>query len=154
MTCLRLHWFRRTHRTVILAFLAIALGAASRVSGQAPPKPSPPLTAHQQERLKERDRMGKQAAELQAQRQLLEAIRAAEAKRDIEREVLGVTSDDAIGSLELLAQLHADREDWAAAKEACSEMLELRIKTLGEDHWKVIDARWLLADVESTTKMD
>ena len=156
MTDPRPYFFRWARRTIILACLALALAAGPRASGQAPAaaKPLPPLPAKQQERLKERDRLALQAEQLSSQGKLAEAIRAAEAVLAIEREVLGETSEDAIGSLEFLAKLHRDRKDWAEAKKACSEVLELREKALGKDHWKVTDARWALADVESLSKMD
>jgi hypothetical protein len=110
--------FRRACRTIILACLTLVLPAVPRAFGQAPAasKPSPPLTAQQQERLKERDQHALQAAQLRSQGKLPEAIQAAEAMLAIEREVLGEASEDAIGSLELLARLHQDREDWAAAR--------------------------------------
>jgi CHAT domain-containing protein len=148
--------FRRVCRTITLASLAVILASLPRAIGQAPaaPKSSPPLTAQQQERLKKRDPLGKQAKELKAQGKLPEAIKAAEAVLEIEREVLGETSDDAIGSLELLAQLHQDCEDWEKAKKARGEVLDLRTKMLPKDPWKVIDAQWALADVESLSKMD
>ena len=95
--------FRWAYRTIIVACLALALAlpAVPRVLGQAPAtsKPSPSSTAHQQERLKERDRLAMQTVQLRSQGELPEAIRAAEAMLAIEREVLGETSEDAIGSL-------------------------------------------------------
>jgi tetratricopeptide (TPR) repeat protein len=148
--------FRWARRTIVLACLAIVLTAAPRALGQAPaaPKPSRSSTANRQERLNDRDRLAKEVEQLKTHGKLLDAIKAVEAMRTIEREVLGETSEDAIGSLEILAKLHQDREDWAEAKKAWSEVLELREKTLGKDHWKVTDARWALADVESLSKMD
>jgi Tetratricopeptide repeat len=130
-------------RPILLACLAVALPAGPRALGQAPAaaRPSPRLTAEQQERLKERDRLAQEAGRLKTHGKLLEAVRAAEAMLAIEREVLGETSEDAIGSLEVLARLHRDREDWAAAKKAGSEVLDLREKALGRDHWKVTDAQ-------------
>ena len=148
--------FRWAHRTIVLACLAIVLTAAPRALGQAPaaPKPSPPSTANRQERLKDRDRLAKEVEQLKTHGKLLDAIKAAEAMLAIEHEVLGETSEDAIGSLEVLARLHQDREDWAEAKKARSEVLELREKTLGKDHWKVTDARSALANVERSSRMD
>ena len=142
-------------RTIILACLALALPAVPRAFGQAPAasKPSPPLTARQQERLKERDQFAMQAEQLRSQGKLSEAIQAAEAMLAIEREVLGETSEDAIGSLELLARLHQDREDWAAARKARTEVLNLRSTTLPKDHWQVADARWALDNVETLAKL-
>src|SRR6516165_5835050 len=101
-------------RLALVAALAATLGRADE-----PPKPATsPLTAAQRERLKQRDQFGKQAGNLQAEGKLDEAVKAAEAMLAIEREVLGPGSDDAIGSLELLAGLHLAREDWSAARSA------------------------------------
>src|SRR5262249_40210442 len=56
------------------------------------------------------------------------------------------------GSLELLAQLHQDREDWAAARGARKEVLNLRSTTLPQDHWQVADARWALDNIDTVAK--
>jgi CHAT domain-containing protein/Tfp pilus assembly protein PilF len=147
--------FRRACRTIILACLTLVLPAVPRAFGQVPAtsKPSPPLTAQQQERLKERDQFGKQAVQLRSQGKLPEAIQAAEAMLALEREVLGETSEDAIGSLELLARLHQDREDWAAARKVRKEALKLLSTTLPKDHWQVVDARWALDNIDSLAKL-
>ncbi len=147
--------FRWACRTIILACLTLALPAVPWASGQVPAasRPSPPLTAQQQERLKERDQLAMLAERLRSQGKLPEAIKAAEAMLGIEREVLGETSEDAIGSLELLAQLHQDREDWAAAKKARKEVLNLRSATLPKDHWQVADARWASDNIDTLAKL-
>ena len=147
--------FRWARRTIILACLTLALPAVPWAFGQAPAgtKPSPPSTAQQQAQLKERDRLGIQAEQLRSQGKLPEAIQVAEAMLAIEREVLGETSEDAIGSLEVLAQLHQDREDWAAARKARMEVLKLRSATLPKDHWQVTDARWALDNIETLAKL-
>src|SRR5262249_30573590 len=138
-----------------LACLALALAAGPRASGQAPAaaKPSPPLPAKQQERLKERDQLGEQANALRAQGKYAEAVEAVGKMLSIEREVLGQTSEDAIGSLELLARLHQDREDWAAAREARKEVLDLRSTTLPKDHWQVAEARWAFDNIDTVAKL-
>src|SRR5215470_15370600 len=107
-------------RLTLLAALAAPAGGAEDPSKP----PTPPLTAAQRERLKQRDQFGKQARELHAMGKLDQAIKAAEAMLQIERDVLGPDSDDALGSLELLAQLHLAREDWAAARAARRETLD------------------------------
>jgi CHAT domain-containing protein/tetratricopeptide (TPR) repeat protein len=117
-----------------------------------PPK-APKLTAAQKERLKQRDDLDKQAKALHEQGKLAEAIKAAEAMLAIEREVLGETSENAIGSLKLLAQIYLDREDWVAAKRDRTQVLALRTKALGKEHWKVTDARLALEDVETFAKL-
>jgi hypothetical protein len=55
--------------------------------------------------------------------------------------------------LNWLAELHADREDFAAAKVARREALEILRKCYGETHWKVTDARLALKDVERRAGM-
>ncbi len=147
--------FRRACRTIILACLTLVLPAVPRAFGQAPAasKPSPPLTARLSRRLKERDQHALQAAQLRSQGKLPEAIQAAEAMLAIEREVLGEASEDAIGSLELLARLHQDREDWAAARKAREEVLKLRSTTLPRDHWQVADARRALDNIDSLARL-
>ena len=109
---------------------------------------APPSTAAQRERLKERDRLGEQAQKLQAAGKLDQAIKAADAKLSIEREVLGTDSDDAIVSLSFLARLHVAREDWAAARSARREALDRLTARLGKDHWRVTHARQALADID------
>jgi tetratricopeptide (TPR) repeat protein len=139
----------------MLASLALSLPAVPHVFGQAPAaaKPPPPLGAEQQKRLNKRDQLAVQAAQLRSQGKLPEAIQAAEAMLAIEREVLGNTSEDAIGSLELLAVLHQDREDWAAARKARKEVLDLRTTTLPQDHWQVTDARRALDNIDTVAKL-
>jgi len=139
------------------AIAATAAVAALLLSGLAAPadtQPAPELTAAQKERLKERDRIGKQVEAMRAQKKLPEAIKAAEAKLAIEREVLGETGDAAIESLELLAQLHQDVEDWAAATRARTEVLALRTRTQSKDQRQSKEARWALERVETLAKLD
>jgi CHAT domain-containing protein/Tfp pilus assembly protein PilF len=121
--------------------------------GPAASERSPPLTAQHQERLKERDQLEEQAERLRSQGKLPEAIRAAENMLDIAHEVLGDTSEEAIGSLELLGDLHRGREDWAAAREARRKVLDLRSRTLPKDHWQVVDARWELDNIDTLAKL-
>ena len=62
----------------------------------------------------------------------------------IEREVLGAEHPEVAASLAWLAGVYAEREDFAAAREARREVLALRVKLHGEEHWQVTDAagRW------------
>jgi CHAT domain-containing protein len=134
-------------RLVLLAALATPASGADDPSKP----PTPPLTAAQRERLKERDRLAKETRQLQAAGKLDQAIKAAEAMLKIERDVLGPDSDDALGSLDLLSQLHLAREDWAAARSARREALDRLTARLGKDHWRVADARLALSDVQLLT---
>jgi CHAT domain-containing protein/Tfp pilus assembly protein PilF len=155
MTYYRSCFVRWARPKIILACLALALPAVPRASGQVPAasNPSPRLSAQQQERLKHRDQLAEQAAQLRSQGKLPESIRAVETMLNIEREVLGETSEEAIGSLELLGDLHRGREDWAAAREVRNRVLDLRTRRLPKDHWQVVDARWELDNIDTLAKL-
>jgi hypothetical protein len=68
--------------------------------------------------LKERDRLWDQTHKLRAAGKTAEAIAAAEAMLAIERKVLSAGHADLAVSLDWLAMIYSDREDFAAAKVA------------------------------------
>ena len=82
--------------------------------------------------LKERDRLWEETQKLHAAGKTAEATAAAEAMLAIERKVLPEDHDDLAGSLDWLTELHIEREDFAAAKAARQEALELLRKGRGE----------------------
>jgi tetratricopeptide (TPR) repeat protein len=49
--------------------------------------------------------------------------------------------------------LHELSEDWKAANQARTKVLELRTKTLPKDHWQVADARWAIDNLETLAKL-
>src|SRR5207247_1091415 len=57
-------------------------------------------------------------------------------------------------ALRILADLHKKRDDFAAAKTALAEVVTVRTKLYGVDHWRTIDARWELTDLDQWTKLD
>src|SRR5262245_36686183 len=69
-----------------------------------PPKDKP-LTAEQKEKLKERDRLSKEAHDLEQARKFADAVAAAEKALAIEREVYGDLHDNVAKSLKFLADL-------------------------------------------------
>jgi CHAT domain-containing protein/Tfp pilus assembly protein PilF len=71
----------------------------------------------------------------------------------IERKVLTADDPDLAFSLDWLAGLHLERADFAAAKAARQDALEILRKRYGEVHWKVTDARLALQDVERLAAM-
>jgi CHAT domain-containing protein/Flp pilus assembly protein TadD len=103
--------------------------------------------------LQERDRLQEQSQKLRAAGKLAEAIAAAEAMLTIERKALPAGHDDIIGSLDWLAELWIEREDFAAAMAARQEALGIIRKRFGETHWKVTDARQALEDVDRRAGM-
>jgi tetratricopeptide (TPR) repeat protein len=135
-----------------MLIVAAALFASSLTASSYPAQ-APVLSAAQRERLKERDKFEQQANAFRAQGKTAEAIRAAESMLTIECEVLGKTSDDAIRSVKLLAQLHEDREDWVAARKAWTEVLAMWTQNLGKDRQDVIEARWALEKVETLARL-
>jgi tetratricopeptide (TPR) repeat protein len=138
-----------------LVVLCLAGWLVAVVDAQPPEPAKPaPLTQEQQNRLKERDRLQKEAEKLTAEGKLTEAIAAAQKMLAIEQEVLGNFHPDAVGSLQFLAELHEAREDFAAARNARREVLAIQTKLRGADHWQVIDARIALEDVERLARME
>ncbi|HEY7428890.1 MAG TPA: tetratricopeptide repeat protein, partial [Gemmataceae bacterium] len=130
--------------------IGLVLNSSATVRTESP-KPSP--TREQQEKLKERDLYLAEANRLQREGKLVEAIAAAGKKLAIERQVFGDVHEDVAGSLESLAEMHHQRENFAAARKARQEVLTIRVKLHGEEHWKVTDARLALADVERLGRM-
>jgi len=103
--------------------------------------------------LKERDRLWERTHELHSAGKLSEAIAAAQAMLVIERKVLPADHANLAASLEWSAELYLERGDFAAAKTACREALEILLKRNGETHWKVADARRALEDVDRRAGM-
>jgi CHAT domain-containing protein/Tfp pilus assembly protein PilF len=98
--------------------------------------------------LKERDRLRNETHRLGSEGKLTEAIAAAEAMLAIERKVLPADDPDLAISLGWLADLHLGRDDFAAARAARQEALQILRKHFGEPHWKVTDARLALEYVD------
>jgi CHAT domain-containing protein/tetratricopeptide (TPR) repeat protein len=101
------------------------------------------------EQLKERDRLRIESQKLRGEGKLAEAIAAAEAMLAIERKVLSADDPDLAVSLGWLAELDLDRDEFAAARTARQEALQILRKRFGEPHWKVTDARLALEDVDA-----
>lgn len=137
---------------LILAVLTSCLVAVPRSAAQQPPPGAPtaarPLTPQQQERLRERDRLWKEMQRLRAAGQLPQAIAALEKVLAIEREILGRDHEDVAGSLQTLAGMREQQGEFAAARQARREVLQIRVQRNGQDHWRTGDARRALAQTE------
>ena len=135
-----------TRRPIGLLLLALLVNwpSLNPARGEGPPRP-PETTAEQRQSQEKRNRLEKRAQELRAQGKLDAAVAAVEAMLALDREVLGEAHADVARSLELLAELHEERDNWTAALAARREVLALRTKALGEGHWRAIDARWALS---------
>jgi tetratricopeptide (TPR) repeat protein len=141
--------------TVAMALLVLALNAPPRANGQAPTTPSPAAlaTSARQERLKERDRLAKQAQAFAGQGNMAEAIAAGRKKLDIEREVLGNRHDEVIITLHLLAKWQMANEAFEDARKDLQDVLDIQIKRYNEQDWRAADARRTLADHDQLAKM-
>ncbi len=144
---------RRTlHSLGLLPPLCLALVCVAEENAGGTPGP-PALSAEQQLRLKERDRLEKEAKKLGSEGRLESAIRVLEEKVAIERQILGETSDAVAGSLELIESFQEQRNDWNAAIATRREILSLREKKFGSENWRTVDARTELAITEQLAKM-
>jgi tetratricopeptide (TPR) repeat protein len=125
----------------------------SCLTAWASPLQAPVLSAAQKEKLEERDKIDQHAKTLRAQCKTADAIQAAERMLAIECEVLDQTSEDAILSLKMLAELNEAREDWTAARKAFTELLDSWTQKLGKDSAEFTEARWGLERLEALARM-
>ncbi len=117
----------------------------------APPKPA--VMKEQREKLKERDQLKEEIKKLRASGKLAEAIATAQKIVAIERQVLGNVQDDLADSLALLADLQEEQEDFPGARKVREEVLAIRSKLHGNEHWRVGDARRALLDLAHLAKL-
>src|SRR5262249_31011643 len=108
----------RLHLTLrLLCLLALlAAGALPPPGAAVQPAAKKPLTAEQQAKLKERDRYAQQTQQLRAEGKLAEAIAACEQMLAIERAVFGDCHEDVARSLQQLAEMHRQWDDFPAAR--------------------------------------
>ena len=133
---------------IVLVLACLTLGAPAPAHGQAAAADAKAAA------LKERNRLWGETRKLRAAGKTAEAIAAAEAMLAIERKVLPEDHADLAVSLGWLAELQVEREDFAAARAARREALDILRKGRGESDWRVVDARRALEDVERLAGMD
>ena len=105
------------------------------------PAMSQDVTPEAKSAMQEILRLWNEPQRLHAAGKLPEAIATAEAMLAIERKVLPTDHPNLAISLDFLADLHFEREDFAAARDARLEALEILRKHHGETFWRVTDAR-------------
>ena len=134
---------------VVLVLACQTLGAPAPAHGQAAAADAKAAA------LKERDRLREETQKLRAAGKTAEAIAAAEAMLAIERKVLREGSCRSSPTRWAgWPSSSVEREDFAAAKAARREALDILRKRLGESDWRVVDARRALEDVERLAGMD
>src|SRR5262245_25562883 len=82
-----------------------------------------------------------------------EAIASLEKQLARERKILGEVHDAVALSLRWLAYIHENREDFRAARKAHEEIVTVRIKLHGEEHWRAREARLQREDVDRLERM-
>jgi CHAT domain-containing protein/tetratricopeptide (TPR) repeat protein len=138
----------RRSRTGSVMFAVAALTALCLLLEAPPPAFCQQMSPDAKAQLQKRDSLRKETVRLRREGKLAEAIAAAEAMLAIERKALRADHPDLAISLGWLADLNLERDDFAAARAARQEALEILRKRFGEAHWKVTDARLALEDVD------
>jgi len=142
------HLHRGVLGAVVLVLAGLILFAPAPAHGQAAADDAKAAA------LNEFKRLAEETQKLRAEGKTAEAIAAAEAMLAIERKFAGGDHPVVAESLGWLAELHVEREDFAAARAARREALEILRKGRGASDWRVVDARQALADVERLAGMD
>ncbi len=143
----------RILRVALVTPLAIAavLGAATaRAQGQ-PPGPVPATRLSESERarwIQERDQIRAEMIKLARSGSLDEAVALSVKELAVTREVWGELHEEVVGSLNGLAWFQEVREDWAAARKASMEVLDIRKRQPEQKDWRIADARRALADLD------
>jgi CHAT domain-containing protein/tetratricopeptide (TPR) repeat protein len=136
-------------------FLALCLtvGLAAGAAGAEPPESKPaPLTREQQDKLKERDRLQREADRLRDDKPD-EAIALTEKALALTREVRGEAHPETIDLRQALAQAYEDQANFPAAQKQRRQVLATLTRWHGKDHWQVTDARLALEGVERLARL-
>src|SRR5271157_3964281 len=145
---------RRAMVVLVAGWMSLVTISVGSVEARQPGSSSPPsLTDSQKLQLKQRDRLADQTLQLYAQGKLGEAIEAAKAMLAIQRRVLPAGHEDILVSLDWVALLYSEQGNFAAARAARQEALDILRKHYGESHWKVTDARLALEDIDRQARM-
>jgi CHAT domain-containing protein/Tfp pilus assembly protein PilF len=112
-----------------------------------------PLTAKQQARLKERDRLAAEAKKFAQQGKLPEMFAALKRKLAIEREVFGEVNTEVVASPVFLARLHEAVDDFKGAAKARQGVVVIRTKLHWAWDWRVTDAKLDLEDLKLRSRL-
>ncbi len=140
-------------RVPLVSAVAIwaVLGTANAWGQGQPSAPvvAPRLSeAERARRLQERDQVRARVITLAQAGKLDEAVAAAITELAVTRELRGELHEDVVDSLKLLAKLHEDREDWASARNALTDMLAISERQPSRKGWRIADANHALADLD------
>ncbi len=117
------------------------------------PAMSQDVTPEAKSAMQEILRLWNEPQRLHAAGKLPEAIATAEAMLAVERRSLPANHPNLAPALGYVSGLYLEREDFAAARDARLEALEILRKHHGETFWRVTDARLALQDAERQAAM-
>ena len=147
-------WTRISFMPWTSAFLLAVLFPAVPVhaDGDCPPRAPVPGDLAKEQREK-RDRLKQNLQALHAEGKLIEAIAAAEDLLQLERQVHGETSEEAVKAMDSLATLHEERGDWTRAVALRERVLASRTRLRGQTHWATVGARWALERAKAVERL-
>jgi CHAT domain-containing protein/tetratricopeptide (TPR) repeat protein len=139
----------------LLGFVLLISPLAARAADEVQAKGrSPELTAEQRAKLTERDGLVREAEELRGQGKYAEALERATRALRLTRQVRGDESLEAAEDLARVAELHELSGDFKPAVQTRRQVLALRQKLDGEQHWRTGDARRALAFAEKLARLN
>jgi CHAT domain-containing protein/Tfp pilus assembly protein PilF len=138
------------HVRLLVTLLPALAAAPLAVPG---PGAADPPAAREPDPLQEWKRLRQEAAHLRAKGKLAEAITATEKVLAIERKVLGPVHAGVAQTLEQLAELHQEREDFVKARAAWQEVLAVLLKLYPRDHYWVLDVQVDIANVDELARL-
>ena len=122
----------------------VLMGAGATAWGQSPEAP----TAQNAEYERQRDALYQAAEQAWLNGDYAAAEKAGQQVLAIERKWLGEDSPEVATTIELLAELHEDAEDWPKARQRRDEVLAWHKQHSGADHWQTADARLAIRNLE------
>jgi tetratricopeptide (TPR) repeat protein len=139
----------RVPLAIVLVISAVLGASTAWAQGQPPGSvPAPKLSeAERAQQLQERDQIKAELMRLAQAGKLDEAVAAAEKELAVSREVRGELHEDVVGSLGFLARLQEARENWAAARNALTEVIDIRQRQPAGKDWRIADARRAVVDL-------
>jgi CHAT domain-containing protein/Tfp pilus assembly protein PilF len=135
---------------VLSAFAALVTAAEPPVATKSDSLPE----AGRKKLLADRDRFQQETTALTTLGKYTEAIAAAERVLTINRDLFGESSPQAADTLALMAGIDERREDWQAATKARQEVLAIRTKRFGKEHWQAGDARRAMELTSAVRQLD
>jgi len=134
------------------AVIVFILAAAAVATAQTQPPPAdrePQLTVEQRQvHEAEAQRLWEEAQHLHKEGKIKESVAARLQMLSVVRRLSGRFHEDVALVLDVLALQYEDQKEFAAAKSAREESLDIKTRVLGKNHWQVTEARVALQYVD------